>query len=78
LQIDIGKCEFHTKRTKYLSLIITPGGIEMDPDKVTAITTWEAPQTSRQLQRFLRFANFYRRFICYFSGLAQPLYELTR
>jgi len=34
LQIDIDKCEFETTRTKYLGLIITPGGIEMDPSKV--------------------------------------------
>jgi hypothetical protein len=38
LQIDIEKCEFHTERTKYLGLIITPGGIEMDPEKVVAVT----------------------------------------
>src|ERR1700754_893197 len=71
LQVDINKCEFHTKRTKYLGLIITPGGIEMDPEKVKAITAWESPTTKRQLQRFLGFANFYRRFIHDFSGLAK-------
>lgn len=53
LQVDIHKCEFHTKRTKYLGLIITPGGIEMDPQKVEAIEGWEAPTTKRELQRFL-------------------------
>lgn len=30
LQIDLAKCEFGVTRTKYLGLIITPGGIEMD------------------------------------------------
>jgi hypothetical protein len=30
LQIDIDKGEFHTKKTKYLGLVITPGGIAMD------------------------------------------------
>ena len=39
LQIDIEKCEFHTERTKYLGLIITPGSIEIDPEKVSAIET---------------------------------------
>ncbi|KAL2015900.1 hypothetical protein VTK56DRAFT_4647 [Thermocarpiscus australiensis] len=32
LQADIDKCEFHIRKTKYLGLIITPGGIEMDPE----------------------------------------------
>ena len=78
LQVDISKCEFHTKRTKYLGLIITPGGIEVDPNKVRAITSWEAPTTRRQLQRFLGFANFYRRFIYNFSGITKPLHDLTK
>lgn len=78
LQIDIDKCEFHTQRTKYLGLIITPGGIEMDQEKVEAVTHWEAPTSRRQLQRFLGFANFYRRFIAKFSSMAKPLYELTK
>lgn len=78
LQVDISKCEFHTKKTKYLGLIIKPGGIEMDPEKVEAVRTWEPPQSRRQLQRFLGFANFYRRFIRDFSGQAKPLYELTK
>jgi len=78
LQVDINKCDFHTTRTKYLGLIIKPGNIEMDPDKVSAITLWEPPATKKQLQRFLGFANFYRRFIRNFSGIAKPLYDLTK
>jgi hypothetical protein len=50
----------------------------MDPEKVKAIQGWERPQTRRQLQRFLGFSNFYRRFIRNFSGLTKPLHELTR
>jgi len=78
LQADIDKCDFHTTRTKYLGLIITPGGIAMDPDKVEAVLSWEVPTTKKQLQRFLGFANFYRRFINDFSGVARPLYDLTK
>ncbi|KAI0993776.1 hypothetical protein K3495_g14408, partial [Podosphaera aphanis] len=44
LQIDINKCEFETSRTKYLGLIGTHNEIEMDPDKVIAITSWEPPK----------------------------------
>src|SRR5690606_34504017 len=34
LQIDIDKCEFEVTKVKYLGIIITPCGIEMDPEKV--------------------------------------------
>ncbi|KAI1000729.1 hypothetical protein K3495_g7468 [Podosphaera aphanis] len=50
----------------------------MDPEKVKAILEWEPPTSKRQLQRFLGFANFYRRFIRNFSGLTRPLHGLTK
>jgi reverse transcriptase-like protein/integrase-like protein len=78
LQIDINKCEFETTRTKYLGLIITTEGIEMDPDKVTAISSWLPPTSVRDLQKFLGFANFYRRFIKNFSQLCRPLNDLLK
>lgn len=78
LQIDIKKCEFETVRTKYLGLIITPEGIEMDTEKVAAITSWQTPTSVKELQRFLGFANFYRRFIKGFSQVCAPLNELLR
>jgi hypothetical protein len=59
LQLDINKCDFHTKKMKYLGLVIMPGGIEMDPKKVSAIASWLPPSNRKQLQRFLGFANFY-------------------
>lgn len=78
LHIDINKCEFETTKTRYLGLIITPGGIEMDPEKVLAIRDWAVPPGLRDLQRFLGFANFYRRFIQNFSGICRPLNDLLR
>jgi hypothetical protein len=49
LQIDINKYKFHTKKTKYLGLIITLGGIDMDQAKVSAITSWLPPTNRKQL-----------------------------
>jgi hypothetical protein len=37
LQINIKKCEFEAIKTKYLEIIITPEGIEMNPAKVQFI-----------------------------------------
>jgi hypothetical protein len=78
LQIDINKCEFETTKTKYLGLIITPGGINMDPEKVKTIKEWLTPPCLKDLQKFLGFANFYRRFIRDFSKICKPLNELMR
>jgi hypothetical protein len=75
LQIDVNKCEFDATKTKYLDLIIRPEGIEMDPTKVKAITTWNSSTSLKELQRFLRFANFYRRFVKNFSLLSKLLHN---
>ncbi len=37
---------------------------------------WPIPTTRKQLQQFLEFANFYRRFIRYYSRMAAPLTHL--
>ena len=72
------KCEFHTQSTKYLGLIIESGGIKMDPKKIETIKNWAIPRKVKDIQAFLGFSNFYRRFIYGFSALAQPLTKLTR
>ncbi|KAK3509622.1 hypothetical protein QTP70_006807 [Hemibagrus guttatus] len=45
----------------------------MDWSKVKAVIDWPEPSTIKELQRFLGFANFYRRFIRNYSILASPL-----
>lgn len=42
-----------------------------------AVQNWPVPTTRKQLQRFLGFANFYRRFIRGHSQIAAPLTQLT-
>ena len=78
LSLDIKKCEFEVKSTKYLGFIIEAGkGLRMDPEKVKAIHDWQAPKTVKAVRSFLGFANFYRQFIKDFSKLAAPLTRLT-
>ena len=50
----------------------------MDPAKLQAIQDWPAPKTMVQVQKFLGFYNFYRRFITNYSHVTRPLFDLTR
>ena len=78
LQVNIEKCEFIVTEVKYLGLIITTQGIKMDPDKDSAVLEWHVSITVKDVQSFLGFANFYRRFIRGFSHLAGPLTALIK
>ena len=49
----------------------------MDPSKVKAVVEWPKPEDHKSLQRFLRFSNFYRRFIRGYSSIAAPLPQLA-
>ncbi|KAI0991811.1 hypothetical protein K3495_g16376, partial [Podosphaera aphanis] len=79
LHLDISKCEFETKCTKYLGYIVEVGvGIRMDPEKVKAISEWQSPKAIKAVRSFLGFANYYRLFIKDFAKLAKPLTNLTK
>jgi len=50
----------------------------MDPIKVAEVAEWPVPKTKKEVQSFLGFANFCRRFIEGFSHHAQPLFDLMK
>ena len=72
LQLDIDKCEFYAQKIKYLGLIITPESIKMDQEKIASVLDWPKPEIFKNVQIFLSFANFYKRFIKDFLNMQLP------
>ncbi|XP_026103014.1 uncharacterized protein LOC113074396 [Carassius auratus] len=77
LFVKAEKCEFHAESVTFLGHIISTEGIKPDPAKIEAVAQWPVPDSRKALQRFLGFANFYRRFIRNFGQIAAPLTALT-
>jgi hypothetical protein len=71
------KCEFHAESVEYLGYILSPDGLSMAQDKVQTIRDWPEPRKVKDVQSFLGFANFYRRFIYNYSDIVVPLTRLT-
>ena len=76
LKLKAKKCSLFQQELKYLGHIVSNEGVQCDPDMLAPVREWKPPQNVKDLQRFLGFANFFRRFIKGFSCIAQPLTEL--
>lgn len=59
LFVKAENCEFHQSQICFLGYIISEGKMEMDTCKVQSVLNWPTPTSRKELQRFLRFANFY-------------------
>ncbi|KAF8748713.1 hypothetical protein RHS01_10621 [Rhizoctonia solani] len=74
----LSKCHFHVTTVDYLGIVISPAGFSMDQKKIKAVTSWPTPKTVKQVQAFLGFVNYLRRFIPNFSSVARSLHNLTK
>ncbi|KAI2646432.1 Transposon Tf2-6 polyprotein [Labeo rohita] len=78
LYLKLEKCEFHQPSVQFLGYNISAEGVQMDQGKVNAIQEWPQPSSVKELQCFLGFSNFYRRFIKGYSSITAPLTSLLR
>ena len=78
IRLQPNKCKFHVKTVKFLGSIIMTDGIQMDNEKVKAIREWPEPRNLKEVQAFLGFANFCRRFIQGYSQICTPLTKMTK
>jgi len=78
LQMNIIKCKFHITQVLYLELIIIIEEIKMNSSKINIIVNWLILINVKDIQSFLDFANFYKRFIYDYSRIAISLTHFIR
>jgi len=76
--VSPSKCIFHKEKVEFLGYLIGPKGLQIDGEKVHIIKKWPVSHRVKDVQVFLGFVNFYRRFIHNYSELAVLLTRLTK
>jgi hypothetical protein len=69
MRINNAKSVFHVQRINFLGYILIINGVKMDSVKIAAIRDWPTPKNVTEIQEFMGFANFYRKFIREYSGV---------
>ena len=78
MAISLEKRVFHVKTVDFLGYVVATDGVTMNEKKVETIKAWKPPTSVREVQIFMGFANFYRRFINFFSDICTPITNLTK
>ena len=73
LYANLKKCCFHKDEICFLGYIVSAQGIWIEDERVEAVRNWPEPKLIKDIQVFLRFANFYCHFSQGFSKIAGPL-----
>ncbi|XP_075688628.1 uncharacterized protein LOC142657478 [Rhinoderma darwinii] len=71
-------CKFKIGSVVFLNYIISPHEFSIDPFKVQAIKDLALCTNLKAVQRFLGFANYYRRFSRTFSSIVASITALTK
>jgi len=77
LKLKPKKCELFQTQVPFLGRIVSKEGVSVDPEKVKVVDKYPVPKCTREVERFLGFANYHRDFIANFASKAECLYRLT-
>ena len=78
LYVKPEKCKQKVREVDFLEVVLELESIKMEEVKVKMVLDWPVPKSVKNIQKFLRLANYYRRFIEGFAKIARLLYELMR
>ena len=77
LRLKPSKCSFLWSEVEYLGHVISRDGVATDPSKLEKVANWPTPNSTREIQQFLGFARYYRRFIKVFAQMPRYIASLS-
>ncbi|CAF2136424.1 unnamed protein product [Rotaria magnacalcarata] len=74
-RLNISKCQMARTSIDYLGHHIENSNIRPNADNIRALLETQQPATAKEAFRFVKAAEYYRKFIPGFSTIAQPLHQ---
>ena len=78
LYIKLEKYRWKVQKIGILDVVIELKGNKIEKEKVKGILNWPTSKEVKDIQKFLRLANYYQWFIKDFTVIARPLYNLVK
>jgi hypothetical protein len=78
LHVKLFKCLFNVQKLEFLDYILSIKRIVMNVNRIVIILAWSESKNHREIQIFLEFVNFYKRFIEIFSRIAKTFSFLLK
>ena len=60
LYVKPKKCKWKMRKVRFLEVVIEPERIKIEENKVKRVLDWLTPKYVKNVQKFLRLANYYR------------------
>ncbi|CAF1478003.1 unnamed protein product [Rotaria sp. Silwood1] len=76
-RLNVDKCEVARAEILFLGHLIKAGTIKPDPDNIRGLTETREPTSAEEAFRFVKAAEYYRKFIPKFSTIAAPLHKYS-
>lgn len=76
LILNVAKCHFCQTSVKLLGFIISKQGRQVDRDRLINVQDWPRPKTTKQLQHYLGFSNYFREHIPMVSKITAVLNKI--
>ena len=71
------KYVWKVRKVEFLGMVIGENRIRMEKEKVQEVVEWLVPKSVKDMQKFLKLANYYRWFVKDFAKIVRPLHEMT-
>ncbi len=78
LYFKLNKCNFHVFYMNFLNFRMSFDEIMMQTNKIVVVKNWSKFKSHKNVQAFINFANFYKRFVHAFFKINAELFSLLK